>query len=81
MVHFIKLQTYDAALNYSRLERIIAYMTALAIVVFFDVVIFQTTTYLISTIAGFASQIGVLLCWRDMALKRKPDKNCWEFKE
>jgi hypothetical protein len=44
--------------------------------------------YLTSGTLGFFSlgtaniaHVMVLFCWRDMMLKRKPGKNCWEFKE
>ena len=83
MDNFIQIQTHDTALMWSRFERIGAIMVCIAIIVAFEVgVSFMfkiPPSWIPSGIATIVGQLMVLKCWMDMAIKRQPDKNCWEF--
>ena len=92
---FITFMTYNQAVMYSRIERIVLVCAAAALVAFLDYsmnplsmeqlqMIAETggpMPYKISWGATMLAQLYVLKCWWDIMVMREPDKNCWEFKE
>lgn len=79
MNQWITIQTHDRALTISRMGRIMAVSAVVAIVAIADYLMGGFTVItLFSTIIG---QLAVLKCWLDVIHKRRPNKNCWEFKE
>ena len=79
----IQLQTHDEALMWSRFERMAAVLGCCVLAVVFDLVIAHLTgnipNWFATAIISIIGQLVVLKCWMDLAHKRKPGKNCWEF--
>jgi hypothetical protein len=76
----VRLITHDQALAFSRIGRMLWVCSSLWVVMFMDYLT-SGAVGIISLSAGFICQMLVLKCWLDMIFKRKPGKNCWEFKE
>jgi hypothetical protein len=70
--------SYDQALTWSRLERIIFVCGAVFLVTCVDYLTSATVGY-ISLLAGLVGQLVVLKCWMDMFFLSKPFLNCWAF--
>lgn len=79
MDQWIILQTYDRALNFSRIERIMAISLTVGIVALVEYLCGGLTW--LTLFSAFIGQLATLKCWWDMIIKRQPGKNCWEFKE
>jgi hypothetical protein len=83
MENFIEIQSHDMALMWSRFERIAAIMACIFIITAFEIGFSFITkvppSWIATGIATIVGQLMVLKCWMDMAIKRQPDKNCWEF--
>jgi hypothetical protein len=79
----IQLQTHDEALMWSRFGRMAAVMGCAILAVVFDLMIAYFTgnkpNWIATAIISIVGQLLVLKCWMDLALKRQPGKNCWEF--
>jgi hypothetical protein len=79
--------THDQALMWNRFERIFITFAAMGVVVLVTILttpdIMNPSPFVAGTLffTAFVGQLVVLKCWLDMIFKRKPDKNCWEFKE
>ena len=74
----IVFMTHDAALMWSRFERIAYVVGAVFLVMLMDLATGGSGS--ISLVIAFIGQLITLKCWLDMIFLRQPFKNCWEFK-
>ena len=91
-MQYFKFMTYNQALTYDRLERIILVCAVAAIVAAVEMASLPVAAQnmmqpypqdapwpLISMITAFAAQIYSLKCWVDMIILGRPHENCWSF--
>jgi hypothetical protein len=76
MITFV---THDAALMWSRFERMAAVSAAMIIVAGLDWLTSGSFGFF-TMLGAFGAQLIVLKCWLDMAMMGSPYENCWSFK-